>query len=236
MSASSAVLPMTVRSRGFVHDARPRRNFAAPVPPASAVARMRVSSRVGQSGVDARSGREGSSAAPRTRRGAGRPSPGGRPAAPAGPPPAPGAGSGGPSRDSTTTGPWSRAAAPARSVTTAPARRRPSAHAPRAQPGAGWGGHAAAANSNSPRAASRSSSRRYSTPRQTRGSVRDASGAARDSDGVGAVDANGRRGLLLAKHRVLQGLRDPELQDALGRDLEGLAGLRVAPHAGLAVG
>src|SRR5438132_530565 len=143
---------------------------------------------------------------------------------------------GGPSRDSTTTGPWSRAAAPARSVTTAPARPRPSAHAPRAQPGAGWGGHAAAANSNSPRAASRSSSGRYSTPRQTRGSVRAASGAAPGSDGFGAVDATGRRGLLLAKHRVLQGFRDPELQHALGRDLQGLAGLRVAPHAGLAVG
>jgi hypothetical protein len=41
--------------------------------------------------------------------------------------------------------------------------------------------------------------------------------------------------LLAAEDRVLRGFGDAELHDALGLDLDGLAGLRVAAHAGGAV-
>src|SRR5215510_14702258 len=42
--------------------------------------------------------------------------------------------------------------------------------------------------------------------------------------------------LLLSKHRVLQTLGQAELHHALGRDLDRLARLRVASHAGFAIG
>src|SRR5215470_19258402 len=41
--------------------------------------------------------------------------------------------------------------------------------------------------------------------------------------------------LLLPKHRVLEGLGEPELHHALGRDLDRLSGLRVATHPRLAI-
>src|SRR6266705_3070559 len=56
-----------------------------------------------------------------------------------------------------------------------------------------------------------------------------------------SVDASARKArlsqsLLLAKHRVLDALGQPELHDALGRDLDRLARLWVAAHPRLAVG
>src|SRR6266480_515712 len=75
-------------------------------------------------------------------------------------------------------------------------------------------------------------------PCQTRGTV------AAASEGAGADPAPGReesasrefaRVLLLAKHRVLQALGEPELADTLRRDLEGLARLWVPSDARLAV-
>src|SRR5437660_6277332 len=70
-------------------------------------------------------------------------------------------------------------------------------------------------------------------PCQTRGTVADA------SDGAGAAAGRGPPArppvLLLAKHRVLQALGEAELAHALGRDLDGLAGLRVAADAGLPI-
>src|SRR5438094_370108 len=71
-------------------------------------------------------------------------------------------------------------------------------------------------------------------PCQTRGTV------AAASEGAGADPAPGReesasrefaRVLLLAKHRVLQALGEPELADTLRRDLEGLARLWVPSDA-----
>src|ERR1700752_2245070 len=44
---------------------------------------------------------------------------------------------------------------------------------------------------------------------------------------------NSSQALLLAKHRVLQALGEPELDDALRGNLDGLARLRVAAHARL---
>src|SRR5260370_13107851 len=72
-------------------------------------------------------------------------------------------------------------------------------------------------------------------PCQTRGTV------AAESEGAAPVpvreESSGSlaRGLLLAKHRVLQALGETELADALRGDLDGLARLRVPPDARLAV-
>src|SRR4029077_10026202 len=94
------------------------------------------------------------------------------------------------------------------------------------------GGQATAAKSKSGRAIAASGRGRYPIPCQTPGTVADA------SEGAGAAG----RGpparcpvLLLAKHRVLQALGETELADALGRDLDRLAGLRVASDPCLAV-
>src|ERR671931_756499 len=82
-------------------------------------------------------------------------------------------------------------------------------------------------------------------PCQTRGSVAeasegpDASPAPDGDDSLGgdAVRGGGRRprALLLAKHGVLQALGETELAHTLGRDLDRLAGLRIASHARLPV-
>src|SRR6267378_370447 len=75
-------------------------------------------------------------------------------------------------------------------------------------------------------------------PCQTRGTV------AAASEGPGARPVPGReesasrefgRALLLAKHRVLEALGEPELADALRGDLQGLTRLRVPSDARLAV-
>src|SRR5947207_13169186 len=75
-------------------------------------------------------------------------------------------------------------------------------------------------------------------PCQTRGSVAEATEGA-DGRPVSGEDAwrsgAGRRDLLLAKHRVLHALGEPELAHALGRDLDRLARLRIAAHPRLAV-
>src|SRR4029434_3153703 len=75
---------------------------------------------------------------------------------------------------------------------------------------------------------------RYPIPCQTRGTVAEA------RDGTGTAAGRGPPArlpvLLLAKHRVLQALREAELAHALGRNLEGLAGLRITADARLAIG
>src|SRR5512146_560926 len=61
--------------------------------------------------------------------------------------------------------------------------------------------------------------------------------AARKAAGPAAGCATGPVGSRqerLLEHGVLHRLRDAELEHALGRDLDGLARLRVATHAGLA--
>src|SRR5262249_62407286 len=110
-----------------------------------------------------------------------------------------------------------------RSAITAPIRRwRPSV-APHATATSSVGGQGAAAKSKSGRAIAASGRGRYPIPCQTRGTVAEA------SDGAGA--AAGRAAparcpvLLLAKHRVLQALRETELAHPLGRDLDRLARL-----------
>src|SRR5688500_1950777 len=115
----------------------------------------------------------------------------------------------GASGGATTTGPCSMMTPPARSPSSAPQSRSPS-HAPQPAPMlTRLGAHAPA----KPKSASASShgdaSRRWTTPSPS---------------------------LLLAKHRILERLREAELHDALGRDLDGLAGLGIAPHARLPVG
>src|SRR5206468_9978716 len=82
-------------------------------------------------------------------------------------------------------------------------------------------------------------------PCQTRGSVADASEGAgasppaeRGERGSSEEEAEAARrppDLLLAKHRVLQALGETELAHALRRNLDGLAGLRIPPHARLAI-
>src|SRR6059036_1952737 len=95
------------------------------------------------------------------------------------------------------------------------------------------GGQGTAAKSKSGRAIAASGRGRYPIPCQTLGTVAEA------SEGAGA--AAGRVPpvrfpvLLLAKHRVLQALREPELADTLGRNLDGLAGLWIPSHPRLAV-
>src|SRR3990172_2914475 len=70
-------------------------------------------------------------------------------------------------------------------------------------------------------------------PCQTRGRVAAASVGRGAAEGAWA----GPRGpvLLLPKHRVLETLGEPELADTLGRDLDGLTGLRIAADPRLAV-
>src|SRR5580765_5014514 len=94
------------------------------------------------------------------------------------------------------------------------------------------GGQETAAKSKSGRAIAASGRGRYPIPCQTRGTVADA------SEGAGATTGRAPPArfpvLLLAKHRVLQALGETELADPLGRDLDRLAGLRVAPDPRLA--
>src|SRR5881296_3288418 len=112
----------------------------------------------------------------------------------------------------TTTGPWSITTGPLRSATTAPTSRSPPAPA--------VAGQGTAAKSKSGRAIAASGRGRYPIPCQTRGTV------AETSEGTGAVAGRAPPArlpvLLLAKHRVLQALREAELAHALGRDLDGL--------------
>src|SRR4030095_11709452 len=93
-------------------------------------------------------------------------------------------------------------------------------------------GQGTAAKSKSGRAIAASGRGRYPIPCQTRGTVADA------SEGAGAAAGRGPPArfpvLLLAKHRVLQALGEAELADTLGRDLDRLAGLRIAPDPRLA--
>src|SRR6188474_1297704 len=108
----------------------------------------------------------------------------------------------------TTTGPCSIAAAPARSIRSAPSSRSGS-HAPQPATTSSGGGAHAPANRNSSRAASQGAvSGRYASVVL----------------------------LLLAKHRVLERLGEAELHHALRGNLDGLTGLRVATHARLAIG
>src|SRR5262245_8154858 len=94
-------------------------------------------------------------------------------------------------------------------------------------------GQGTAAKSKGGRAIAASGRGRYPIPCQTRGTVADA------SDGAGAAAGGGPPArcpvLLLAKHRVLQALGEAELAHALGRDLDGLAGLWITPDPRLAV-
>src|SRR5881296_4073612 len=95
------------------------------------------------------------------------------------------------------------------------------------------GGQGTAAKSKSGRAIAASGRGRYPIPCQTLGTVAEA------SEGAGAAAGRGPPArfpvLLLAKHRVLQALGEAELADALGRDLNRLAGLWIAPDPRLAV-
>src|SRR5215470_17602822 len=137
----------------------------------------------------------------------------------------------------TTTGPCSSIAVPLRSATTAPT----SLSAPSAAVAAphdkvmSAAGQGTAAKSKSGRAIAASGRGRYPIPCQTRGMVAEA------RDGTGTAAGRGRGPparlpvLLLAKHRVLQALREAELAHALGGNLEGLAGLRITADARLAV-
>src|SRR3990172_3621370 len=70
-------------------------------------------------------------------------------------------------------------------------------------------------------------------PCQTLGRVSEARGGRGAAEGTRPA----ARGpvLLLAKHRVLEALGETELADALGRDLDGLARLGIAPDARFAV-
>src|SRR5512132_4240473 len=135
----------------------------------------------------------------------------------------------------TTTGPCSSIAGPLRSATTAPTSRSPPSPAvaaphDRAMSAAGQG---TAAKSKSGRAIAASGRGRYPIPCQTRGTVAEA------RDGTGTAAGRGPPArlpvLLLAKHRVLQALREAELAHALGGNLEGLAGLWITPDPRLAV-
>src|SRR5262249_16014396 len=96
------------------------------------------------------------------------------------------------------------------------------------------GGQGAAAKSKSGRAIAASGRGRYPIPCQTRGTVAEA------SEGAGAAAGRAPPArcpvLLLAKHRVLQALREAGFAHALGRDLDGLAGLRIAADPRLAIG
>src|SRR6185436_3212697 len=144
-----------------------------------------------------------------------------------------------------TRGPWRSTARPARSArsvaTSAPSVE--TAPQPNATPARS--GHGTAAKSNSGRASVASARGWRSRSRQLRGRTASSSDAA--PPGAVAVPAArelvgraapGRRRsglLLLAKHRVLHLLREAELAHALRGDLDGLAGLRVAADARLAV-
>src|SRR5215475_15286323 len=125
-------------------------------------------------------------------------------------------------------------AAPLRSPITAPMRRWPPSVAPHATATSSVGGQGAAAKSKSGRAIAASGRGRYPIPCQTRGMVAEA------RDGTGTAAGRGPPArlpvLLLAKHRVLQALREAELAHALGWNLEGLAGLRIATDPRLAIG
>src|SRR5499427_4739673 len=96
------------------------------------------------------------------------------------------------------------------------------------------GGQGTAAKSKSGRAIAASGRGRYPIPCQTRGMV------AELRDGAGTAVGRGPPArlpvLLLAKHRVLQALREAELAHALGRDLDRLAGLGIPADPRLAVG
>src|SRR2546425_5067257 len=136
----------------------------------------------------------------------------------------------------TTTGPWSITAGPLRSATTAPTNRSPPAPAvaaPHEKAMSAAAGQGTAAKSKSGRAIAASGRGRYPIPCQARGTVAEA------REGTGAAAGRGPPArlpvLLLAKHRVLQALREAELAHALGRDLDGLAGLRIPAHPRLAV-
>src|SRR5437762_12668651 len=126
----------------------------------------------------------------------------------------------------TTTGPCSIIAGPLRSATTAPTSRSapPAAVlAPHESANSAAAGQGAAAKSKSGRAIAASGRGRYPIPCQTRGTVTDA----REGTGTAAGRGPPERlpVLLLAKHRVLQALREAELAHTLGRNLEGFAGL-----------
>src|SRR5712691_4523354 len=137
----------------------------------------------------------------------------------------------------TTTGPWSITAGPLRSATTAPTSRSPPAPAvaaPHEKAMSAAAGQGTAAKSKSGRAIAASGRGRYPIPCQTRGTVADA----REGTGTAAGRWPSARDpvlLLAAKHRVLQALRQAELAHALGRDLDGLAGLRVPTDPRFAV-
>src|SRR5215471_1057362 len=125
-------------------------------------------------------------------------------------------------------------ASPSRSATTPPIRRSSGPTTALHTRQGAWGGQAAAAKSKSRCRGASSASARYPTDCQTRGEV------AEDSDGATVGTAEGETGrgrpprpLLLAKHGVLHRLGETELAHALGRNLDGLAGLRIAPHARL---
>src|SRR5262245_6800813 len=94
-------------------------------------------------------------------------------------------------------------------------------------------GQGTAAKSKSGRAIAASGRGRYPIPCQTRGTVAEA------REGTGTAAGRGPPArlpvLLLAKHRVLQTLREAELAHALGGNLEGLAGLWIATDARLAI-
>src|SRR6267378_3149729 len=95
-------------------------------------------------------------------------------------------------------------------------------------------GQGTAAKSKSGLAIAASGRGRYPIPCQTRGTVADA----REGTGTAAGRWPSARDpvlLLASKHRVLQALRQAELAHALGRDLDGLAGLRVPTDPRFAV-
>src|SRR5262249_21926 len=116
-------------------------------------------------------------------------------------------------------------AGPLRSPITAPIRRWPASAAPHATATSSVGGQGAAAKSKSGRAIAASGRGRYPIPCQTRGTVVEV------SEGTGAAVGGAPPArcpvLLLAKHRVLQALRESELAHPLGPELDGLAGLRI---------
>src|SRR5499426_1923424 len=224
-SVSSPVLPMTVRSRGSRCVARPRRSLAAPSRPARAGGSVLSGTGMKPKRTQTRSrlcGRVKTVTTPVALAWS-------RTAARS----CEAISSG--SFSTTTTGPCRSIAGPSRSATTAPTRRSPpstAAAAPhdRAMSAAGQG---TAAKSKSGRAIAASGRGRYPIPCQTRGTVAEA------RDGTGTAAGRGPPArlpvLLLAKHRVLQALREAELAHALGRNLDGLTGLRIAADARLAI-
>src|SRR5436190_10118630 len=146
----------------------------------------------------------------------------------------------------TTSGPWRRTARPARSTSTAPSGAPPAAGAaPQPNATSDSSGRGTAAKSKSGWAGVASARGRSSRSCQDR----DRAASASDAAPPGAAVLPAARGLvgraaprrrrpgvlLLPKHGVLHLLRQTELADALGRDLDGLPGLRIAADARLAI-